>query len=50
VQDGSGVVLPRLRLDLSAGLDDGVFAVISALKRIDGSYWRKNALDGALFA
>jgi len=45
-----GNMLPRLRLDLSPGLEDGVSAVIAALQRIDGGYWRKNALDGAVFA
>ncbi len=45
-----GVNLPRLRLDLSPGLDDGVSSVISALERIEGSVWRKNILDDAVFA
>ena len=45
-----GVALPRLRLDLSPGLDDGVSAVISAMERIDGDVWRKNILDDAVFA
>jgi serine kinase of HPr protein (carbohydrate metabolism regulator) len=46
----NGIVLPRLRLDLSPGLDDGVSATISALARIDGSKWRKNVNDAAVFA
>jgi serine kinase of HPr protein (carbohydrate metabolism regulator) len=46
----SGIVLPRLRLDLSPGLDDGVSATLAALARIDGSRWRKNVNDTAVFA
>jgi HPr kinase/phosphorylase len=46
----NGVVLPRLRLDLSPGLDDGASAVLSALARIDGPRWRKNVNDDAVFA
>ncbi len=46
----NGVVLPRLRLDLSSGVEDGALAVISALHRIDGRHWRKNVLDEAVFA
>jgi len=46
----AGVVLPRLRLDLSPGLDDGVLAVISALGGIEGGVWRKNINDEAVFA
>jgi hypothetical protein len=45
-----GVALPRLRIDLSPGLDDGVSAVLMALRRIEGSAWRKNILDDAVFA
>ena len=45
-----GVALPRLRLDLSPGLDDGVSAVLSALARIDGASWRKNVNDTTVFA
>ena len=45
-----GVSLPRLRLDLSPGLDDGVSAVLAALSRIDGASWRKNVNDAAVFA
>ena len=45
-----GVSLPRLRVDLSPGLDDGVSATLSALQRLDGPRWRKNVNDDALFA
>jgi len=45
-----GLNLPRLRLDLSPGLDDGVSAVMFALQRIDGAHWRKNVSDDAIFA
>jgi HPr kinase/phosphorylase len=45
-----GLALPRLRIDLSPGLDDGVSAILSALPRLDGSRWRKNVNDDALFA
>ena len=44
-----GVPLPRLRVDLSPGLDDGVSATLSALRRLDGPRWRKNVNDDALF-
>ena len=45
-----GVERPRLRVDLSPGLEVGVLAVFFALGRLDGSTWRKNDLDGKLFA
>jgi serine kinase of HPr protein (carbohydrate metabolism regulator) len=45
-----GIALPRLRIDLSPGLDDGVSAILSALKRIKGPNWAKNVNDDALFA
>ena len=45
-----GLNLPRLRLDLSPGLDDGVSAVMLALQRIDGADWRKNIGGDAIFA
>lgn len=45
-----GVALPRLRVDLSPGLDEGVSATLSALHRLDGPRWRKNINDDALFA
>jgi len=45
-----GVERPRLRLDLSPGLEAGVSAVFSALGRLNGSTWRKIGLDGKLFA
>jgi len=45
-----GLALPRLRLDLSPGLDDGVSAILSALSRLDGPRWRKNVNDDAVFA
>ena len=37
----AGVALPRLRIDLSPGLDDGVSAVMAALARIEGSTMAK---------
>jgi hypothetical protein len=43
-------VRPRLRIDLSPGLEAGVLAVLFGLGRLDGSTWRKNGLDGKLFA
>ena len=46
----SGIVLPRLRLDLSPGVDDGVSAVLSALPRIEGAMWRKNVSEETIFA
>jgi serine kinase of HPr protein (carbohydrate metabolism regulator) len=45
-----GVALPRLRVDLAPGLEDGASAVISALERIDGAHWRKNVGNDAVFA
>src|SRR6185437_2427806 len=45
-----GITLPRLRVDVSPGLGDGVSATLSALRRIDGPNWRKNVYDDALFA
>jgi serine kinase of HPr protein (carbohydrate metabolism regulator) len=45
-----GVTLPRLRIDLSPGLDDGAASVLSALQRIDGSQWRKNVSHNVVFA
>jgi HPr kinase/phosphorylase len=45
-----GVALPRLRIDLTPGLDDGVTAVLSALLGIDGAKWRKNVYDETVFA
>jgi serine kinase of HPr protein (carbohydrate metabolism regulator) len=42
--------LPRLRVDLSPGLDEGVSAVLSALGRIEGATWRKIVLDETVFA
>jgi HPr kinase/phosphorylase len=44
------IVRPRLRVDLSPGLEAGVLAVLFGLGRLDGSTWRKNGLDGKLFA
>jgi HPr kinase/phosphorylase len=44
-----GVTLPRLRLDLSPGLDDGASAVILALQRLEGARWRKNLKVDAVF-
>jgi HPr kinase/phosphorylase len=41
---------PRLRVDLSPGLEAGVLAVLFGLGRLDGSTWRKIDLDGKLFA
>jgi serine kinase of HPr protein (carbohydrate metabolism regulator) len=45
-----GVTLPRLRVDLSPGLDEGVSSAVSALLRIDGAHWRKNVDHDAVFA
>jgi HPr kinase/phosphorylase len=45
-----GVQRPRLRIDLSPGLEAGVLAVFFGLSRLDGLTWRKNDLDGKLFA
>jgi hypothetical protein len=45
-----GVLLPRLILDLSPGLEGGVSTVLSALARVEGSTWRKNVLDETVFA
>jgi serine kinase of HPr protein (carbohydrate metabolism regulator) len=44
-----GVTLPRLRIDLAPGFDEGVSSVLSALQRIDGAHWRKNVNDDAVF-
>lgn len=44
----AGVTLPRLRIDLSPGLDDGVAAVMAALPRIEGARWRKNVDNDAV--
>ena len=46
----AGVALPRLRVDLSPGLDEGVSGVLSALSRVEGPAWRKNVLDDTVFA
>ena len=45
-----GLALPRLRVDLAPGLDEGVSAVLSALGRVEGVDWRKNVLDDTVFA
>lgn len=45
-----GVLLPRLRVDLSPGLDDGVSAVTAALSRVEGASWRKNIGEEKVFA
>jgi serine kinase of HPr protein (carbohydrate metabolism regulator) len=45
-----GLALPRLSVDLAPGLDEGVSAVLSALGRVEGAYWRKNVLDDTVFA
>ena len=42
--------LPRLRIDLSPGLDHGVAATLAALGEIDGAHWRKNVSGDAVFA
>jgi HPr kinase/phosphorylase len=44
-----GVTLPRLRIDLAPGLEEGVSSVLSALQRINGAGWRKNVNDDAVF-
>jgi serine kinase of HPr protein (carbohydrate metabolism regulator) len=45
-----GVRLPRLRVDLSPGLDAGVSAVLAALARVEGETWRKNIENEKVFA
>ena len=45
----AGVTLPRLRMDLSPGLDVGAAAVIAALKRIEGESWKKSVGEEAVF-
>ncbi len=45
-----GVTLPRLRIDLSPGLEEGVSSAMAALQQIDGAHWRKNVSDDAVFA
>jgi HPr kinase/phosphorylase len=45
-----GVERPRLYVDLSPGLEAGVLGVNFGLARLDGTTWRKNDLDGKLFA
>jgi hypothetical protein len=43
------VEVPRISLDLSPGVENGVAAVLSALARIEGLSWRKNVLDETVF-
>jgi HPr kinase/phosphorylase len=46
----SNIERPRLRVDLSPGLEAGVLTVLFGLGQLDGSTWRKNGLDGKVFA
>ena len=45
-----GVRLPRVRLDLAPGLEEGASAVIAALTRIENNFWRRNVLHDEVFA
>ena len=45
-----GVFLPRLQLDLAAGLEEGARVALDGLDRVENGDWRKNAEAMAYFA
>ena len=45
-----GVRLPRLRLDMTPGLDAAASAVLAGWERIVGDLWRKTVGEDAVFA